>query len=169
MEANIIMEYFTKYGLVAVFVIVLLEYLSLPGFPAGIIMPLSGMMAASGHNSFFLTMVVTTAAGVLGSEILYLLGRFGGPPFERFVRKHFPKAISSIEKCNDWIRRKGYFGVFVAKLLPAVRTLVSIPAGMARMEPIQYTLWSTLGVIIWNAVFVGAGYFLGEGALKLLG
>ena len=86
MDANIIMEYFTRYGLIAVFVIVLLEYLSLPGFPAGIIMPLSGMMAASGHNSFFVTMVVTTAAGVLGSEILYLLGRFGGPPFEKFIK-----------------------------------------------------------------------------------
>jgi len=169
MEANIIMDYFTKYGMIAVFIIVLLEYLSLPGFPAGIIMPLSGMMAASGHNSFFVTMVVTTAAGVLGSEILYLLGRFGGPPFEKFVKKHFPKALPSIEKCNDWIRRKGYAGVFVAKLLPAVRTLVSIPAGMAKMEPVKYTLWSAAGVVIWNAVFVGAGYFLGEGALKLLG
>ena len=57
----------------------------------------------------------------------------------------------------------------VAKLIPAVRTLVSIPAGMAKMEPLSYTLWSAAGVVIWNAVFVGAGYFLGEGALKLLG
>ena len=169
MDANIVMEYFAKYGMIAVFIMVLLEYMNLPGFPAGIIMPLSGMMAASGHNSFFVTLVVTTAAGVLGSEILYLFGRFGGPPFERFVEKHFPKLLPSLEKCNEWIRRKGSTGVFVAKLIPAVRTLVSIPAGMAKMEPLSYTLWSAAGVLIWNAAFVGAGYFLGEGALKLLG
>ena len=168
MDINIVTGYFSQYGLLAVFVIVFLEYLNLPGFPAGIIMPLAGVMASSGHNSFLVTLLVSTAAGVLGSEMLYLLGRFGGKPFEKFIKKHFPKQIESVDKCLGWIREKGYTGVFLAKLIPAVRTLVSIPAGMVGLEPIKYTIYSALGVLIWNAVFVGAGYFIGDGIFAIL-
>ncbi|MCH5255499.1 MAG: DedA family protein, partial [Lachnospiraceae bacterium] len=70
--------YFTRYGAVAIFVIVLLEYMNLPGFPAGIIMPLSGVWAARGNINFPMVMLITLAAGVLGSWILYVFGRTGG-------------------------------------------------------------------------------------------
>lgn len=162
MNIEMLTGYFTRYGMFAVFVIVFLEYLNLPGFPAGVIMPLAGVMAAGGHNSFLVTLLVSTAAGVLGSEMLYCLGRFGGDAFFGFIKKHFPKTEPSIDRCFSWIQERGYAGVFLGKLIPAVRTLVSIPAGVVKLEPVKYTVYSTLGVLIWNAVFVGAGYFFGE-------
>ena len=61
MTIEIVMQYFTRYGAVAIFVIVLLEYLNLPGFPAGIIMPLSGVMAAKGNIHFFWVMVISVS------------------------------------------------------------------------------------------------------------
>ncbi len=131
-------------------------------------MPLAGIMAASGNHGFLLTILVSTLAGVLGSIFLYCLGRFGGAAFAKLVQKRFPKQQAQVEKCLHWLEGKGYVGVFVAKLIPAVRTLVSIPAGMIGLNPIGYTLWSTLGVLIWNSVFVGAGYFLGEGVFAIL-
>ncbi|MCF2555096.1 DedA family protein [Faecalicatena contorta] len=160
-------QYFVQYGAVFVFLIVLLEYMNLPGFPAGVIMPLAGVWAAKGNVSFILVLVLSVAAGLLGSWILYFLGRLGGEPFFRFYVKKFPKQKELIERNVEVIRRKGEYGVFVSKLVPVLRTLISIPAGMVRLNFYQYTLSSLMGVFIWNLLFVGAGYFLGDSVWNL--
>lgn len=160
-------QYFVQYGAVFVFLIVLLEYMNLPGFPAGVIMPLAGVWAAKGNVSFILVLVLSVAAGLLGSWILYFLGRLGGEPFFRFYVKKFPKQKELIERNVEVIRRKGAYGVFVSKLVPMLRTLISIPAGMVRLNFYQYTLSSLLGVFLWNLLFVGAGYFLGDSVWNL--
>lgn len=169
MDLDALTLYFTRYGAVAIFVIVFLEYLNLPGFPAGIIMPLSGVMAAKGNISFGWVMVITVAAGLLGSLLLYALGWKGGEFFLKRYTRRFPKQKEAIEKNLEWVRRKGCIGVFLGKLLPMVRTLVSIPAGVVRMAPLKYTLSSACGIFIWNFVFVGAGYVLGDQVFRLLG
>lgn len=169
MDLTTLTLYFTKYGAIAIFVIVLLEYLNLPGFPAGVIMPLSGVMAAKGNISFPAVMVITVAAGLAGSMALYLLGFKGGDLFLKAYIKKFPKHQEGLEKNLEWVRRKGAVGVFMAKLLPMIRTLVSIPAGVLKMPLGQYVVSSTLGIFIWNLVFVGAGYILGDKVFELLG
>lgn len=169
MTLQTLTQYFTEYGAIAIFVIVLLEYLNLPGFPAGVIMPLAGVMAAKGDISFPMVMLITTAAGLAGSLALYLLGRKGGELFLTAYLKRFPKHREGIDKNMEWIRKKGAMGVFLAKLIPMIRTLISIPAGVLRMPLNQYVLSSTLGIFIWNLVFVGAGYLMGDQVFKLLG
>lgn len=162
MDYAAILEVFTKYGAVAIFVLVFLEYMNLPGFPAGIIMPLAGIMAAGGRISFIQVMVITVAAGLLGSLVLYGLGRTGGQFFlEKYMRK-FPKQRPRIERYLAWVQEKGGLGLIIAKLIPMIRTLVSIPAGVFRMRMSQYILCSAVGIFLWNLVFVGAGYFCGE-------
>lgn len=169
MDISSITMYFTQYGAIAIFIIVLLEYMNLPGFPAGIIMPLSGIMAAKGNINFCLVMLITVAAGLLGSLILYFLGWKGGTVFLNAYKKRFPKQKETIEKNLDWISQKGYIGVFIAKLIPMVRTIVSIPAGVLHMNLIKYVWSSTLGIFIWNLVFVGAGYVMGDKVFEMLG
>lgn len=169
MDIPTLTSYFLRYGDAAIFVIVLLEYMNLPGFPAGVIMPLSGVMAARGNIGFARVMIVTVAAGLAGSLILYALGWVGGGRIlERYMERH-PEKREPLEKKLDWIRQRGCIGVFAAKLLPAVRTIVSIPAGILRMNLIQYTISSALGIIVWNLIFVGAGYACGEQVFALLG
>ena len=167
MQIQILSQYFLQYGAIFVFLIVLLEYMNLPGFPAGVIMPLAGVWAAKGNVSFILVLVLSVAAGLLGSWILYFLGRLGGEAFFRFYVKKFPKQKELIERNVEVIRRKGAYGVFVSKLVPMLRTLISIPAGMVRLNFYQYTLSSLLGVFLWNLLFVGAGYFLGDSVWNL--
>ncbi len=169
MDLSSLTYYFTRYGAVAIFIIVLLEYLNLPGFPAGIIMPLSGVMAARGNIHFFLVMVISVAAGLLGSLILYVLGRKGGDLFLKAYVRKFPKQKEVLEKNLEWIRKKGCMGVFLGKLIPMIRTIVSIPAGVIRMDLMKYIISSTCGIIIWNFVFVGAGYVMGDQIFQLLG
>ena len=161
-------QYFTQYGAIFVFVIVLLEYMNLPGFPAGIIMPMAGVWASRGLIGFLTVMALSVAAGLLGSWILYFLGRLGGDAFFRFYIKKFPKQKELLEKNMEVLRRKGSIGVFISKLLPLARTLISIPAGMISMNFTKYTISSLMGVALWNLIFIGAGYFLGDSVWSLL-
>lgn len=168
MTMDVIMQYFARYGGIAIFVIVLLEYLNLPGFPAGVIMPLAGVWAARGNIRFIAALIITVAAGLTGSLILYYLGYKGGELFLQRYLNRFPKQRTAIEGKLNWIRKKGSVGIFFSKLIPMVRTLVSIPAGVSKMNLVQYTVSSTLGIFVWNLFFVGAGYFLGDAILSYL-
>lgn len=162
MDYGMILDFFTRYGAIAIFLMVFLEYLNLPGFPAGIIMPLSGIMAAKGNISFAEVMLLTVSAGLLGSLILYYLGLKGGELFlEKYMRR-FPKQQERIEGWLQWVREKGGPGLVAAKLIPMIRTVVSIPAGVSRMEIKRYVIYSTIGIFLWNFFFVGAGYVCGE-------
>lgn len=169
MDLSTLTLYFTRYGAIAIFIIVFLEYLNLPGFPAGIIMPLSGIMAAKGNIHFFWVMVITVAAGLLGSLMLYGLGRKGGEVFLKAYTNRFPKQKKALEKNLEWVRKKGCLGVFLGKLLPMIRTIVSIPAGVVKMDLRKYVISSACGIFIWNFVFVGAGYVLGDKVFTILG
>lgn len=162
MTADIFIQYFTQYGGIAIFIIVLLEYLNLPGFPAGVIMPLAGVWAAKGEISFLLALTITVAAGLMGSWLLYLIGYKGGDMFLNKYLHRFPKQKPAIERNLEMLKRKGGIGIFLSKLIPMVRTLISIPAGVLKMNFARYTVSSALGILVWNFVFVGAGYFLGE-------
>lgn len=165
MDIQTLTQYFLQYGAFFIFLIVLLEYLNLPGFPAGIIMPLAGIWASKGDISFFMTMVLTVSAGLAGSWILYLIGRAGGDFFLNWYLKHFPKQEALIEKNLSMLRKKGAVGVFISKLVPMLRTVISIPAGMIKMDFLKYTVSSAMGIFIWNFVLVGAGYMMGDAAL----
>lgn len=168
MNIQTLTQYFLQYGAVFIYIIVLLEYLNLPGFPAGVIMPLAGIWAAKGEISFPIVLLISVGAGLTGSWALYLLGRLGGSKVLGFYFKKFPKQQPLIEDKMKMLREKGGIGVFVSKLLPMVRTVISIPAGMVRMDFMVYTVSSVLGIFLWNLAFVGAGYFFGEAALKVL-
>lgn len=168
MTLELITQYFTRYGAIAIFVIVLLEYLNLPGFPAGVIMPMAGVWAAKGNIRFIPALIITVAAGLLGSLILYWLGYKGGELFLQKYLDRFPKQRPVIEEKLAWVRKKGCVGIFFSKLIPMIRTLISIPAGVSKMNLPQYVVSSTLGILVWNLFFVGAGYFLGDAVLTYL-
>ena len=125
----------------------------------------AGLWAARGEISFPVVMLLTVAAGLTGSWALYLLGRYGGGKVLGFYFKKFPKHQPVIEEKMEFLRRKGCAGVFVSKLLPMVRTLISIPAGMVKMNFTKYTFSSLGGIFLWNLAFVGAGYFFGDAAV----
>ncbi len=168
MTMEVIMEYFARYGGIGIFVIVLLEYLNLPGFPAGVIMPLAGIWAAKGQIHFIPALIITVAAGLTGSLILYWLGYKGGELFLQKYLNKFPKQRPMIEEKLFWVKEKGSVGIFISKLIPMIRTLISIPAGEAKMNLAKYTVSSALGIFVWNLFFVGAGYFLGDAVISYL-
>lgn len=104
MDIHELTQYFLQYGAFFIYLIVLLEYMNLPGFPAGVIMPISGIWAAQGEISFPVVMILTVAAGLTGSWLLYLLGRFGGNKLLGFYFRKFPKHRPVIEEKMDFVR-----------------------------------------------------------------
>lgn len=166
MDNSILLNYLSEYGLIFLFVIVLLEYLNLPGFPAGVILPLAGVWVANSRFSFILAIVVSVLAGLLGSWILYWIGRAGGEIILRKYIEKFPKQNDLIQKNMELLRKRGNLGVFISKLLPMIRTIISIPAGVLKLDFISYTLYSALGIFIWNFAFIASGYYFGDAILN---
>lgn len=169
MELATISHYFAQYGLWAVFGIIFLEYLNLPGFPAGIIMPAAGMFAAQAGLHFLEVFFVSTIAGTMGCWGLFFLGKFGGRKFLPWFTRKYPARAKSVDTCLIFVHKYGYVGLFFARLIPAIRTLISFPVGAAQMPFWGYTLSSMLGIAVWNFVFVGSGYIFGDEVFEMLG
>lgn len=166
MDLSFFLHGIEKYGLLIVFVVVFLEYLNLPGFPAGVILPFSGVWAARGHN-LLITIGVTILAGLMGSILLYYVGKFGGGKLFKIFLGKSEKARRIYDKLQNKMERQGSKAVFISKLVPVARTLVGIPAGAMNMSFRKYLISSALGIVIWNGVLVSIGYFLGVETISL--
>jgi membrane protein DedA with SNARE-associated domain len=150
-----------EYGYLAVFVLMVLESALIP-IPSEISMVFGGFLVSRGDLDFFWTGMVGSLANVLGSWIAYWLGRYGGRPLaERWgryllIRKH------DIDRAEAWFAVHGEATAFFSRLVPVVRTFISLPAGVAEMPFWKFTLYTFLGCLPWTYALTAAGYFLGE-------
>ena len=168
MNMEILMNYFSQYGLIVFFIIIFLEYLNVPGLAAGIVMPLAGVWAANEGIGFFTAIFISVIAGLLGSLVLYAIARIGGEIFLKKLINKFPSQEKTINNKIDYLRQKGSVGVFVSKLIPMARTLIEIPAGVLKIDFMKYFCSAGLGIFVWNLIFVGSGYIFGEAVFQKL-
>lgn len=157
-DINNILQYIVKYGYIFLAIIVFLEYLNLPGLPAGIIMPAAGILVKYDGLNFTYTLIVSVISGLLGSFALYALGYYCGKPILNKLQNKFPKSKKAIDKTYKYMDRYGNFGVLVARVIPVARTLISLVAGTFNVEFIKFTLYSVIGITIWNFALIYAGY-----------
>jgi len=155
-----------SFGYVGVAILTALGYLHLL-IPTGLVLSLAGFLVGQGQFSFIAVLIWTTAAGAVGSLILYLPGlwtseeslrRFVGQ-FGRFVFVY----ESDLDKASKMFERHGGKAVLIGHLLPGVTALVSIPAGIKRM-PIfgRFMVYTVLGTVLWNGAHLGLGWALGS-------
>lgn len=134
-----------------------------PPLPSEIILPLAGFTASQGGMTLFGALFWTTAGSVVGALVLYWLGvKLGRERLYAIVDRMPFVGTDDLAKAEDWFNRHGRSAVFFGRMIPMVRSGISIPAGVSRMPIWQFTLYTTLGSLIWNSIFVLAGYFLGE-------
>lgn len=162
MGIEAVLEYFSVYGIWFVFVIVFLEYLNLPGLPAGIIMPAAGILIATSDWSFIYALVVSVIAGLLGSIVLYYLGYFLGKPVVDKLCNRYPKMQGAMDKTFKYIDEYGNRGIFISRLIPMARTLISLVAGVFGTNIIKFIMYSTVGIALWNFGFIFVGYIAGK-------
>ncbi len=135
-----------------------------PPIPSEVIMPIAGIAAADGRLHYGLVVASGTAGAMLGNILWYLAARaLGIQRLEPLIRRHgrwVTMRWSDVDRAHRWFERNGLFFVFVGRLLPTVRSLVSIPAGLLDMRFRSFVIASTLGTALWTAMLAGAGYKL---------
>lgn len=134
-----------------------------PPIPSEIVLPLAGFAAGRGEFSLVAAVVWTTAGSVVGAVALYLVGMLASDAWLRRTIARLPLVgEDDVRRAEEWFDRHGRAAVFLGRMVPGVRSFVSIPAGQRRMPWWEFTLFTALGSLIWNAVFVGGGYALGS-------
>jgi membrane protein DedA with SNARE-associated domain len=155
------------HGLAAIFVLMLLESACVP-IPSEVTMLFGGALTAAAFAGegnelgFWAVVLVGSAGNLVGSWLAYWAGDHGGRPLiDRFgryllVRPH------EVDRAHAWFERRGELTVFVSRLLPVVRTFISLPAGVAEMPLARFTLYTALGVVPWCLALTWLGAVLGD-------
>ena len=137
----------------------------IPPIPSEVILPLAGFQADQGDFNLFLLIVVATIGSIVGAMILYTVGAVLGEERIRRLVGRFGKYVlvttGDIDKATSWFKRHGRSAVFFGRLVPVVRSLVSIPAGVDKMPLGSFLIYTTVGSAIWNTILIVAGYLLG--------
>lgn len=133
-----------------------------PPIPSEVILPSAGFAAASGSMGLVSAIVWATIGSVVGALALYALGAwFGRARFYSLASKIPFVKEADIERAEAWFVRRGPLAVLLGRVVPVVRSLISIPAGIERMKLLPFTLYTAIGSALWNSVLIGAGYALG--------
>lgn len=134
-----------------------------PPLPSEIILPLAGFTASQGGFSLTAAILATTAGSVIGALALYAFGRVVGRERVHALWARLPLVDEAdLTRTEEWFARHGRKAVFLGRMVPVFRSLVSVPAGVDAMPLPVFTLLTLAGSLIWNTVFVLAGYELGE-------
>ena len=134
-----------------------------PPLPSEVILPLAGFTASRGEMDLLEALAWTTTGSVVGALTLYWVGALLGRRRTLAIAARLPLVkVSDIERTEAWFLRHGGKTVFFGRMIPLFRSLISIPAGVERMPLPTFTLLTTAGSLIWNTIFVLAGYLLGE-------
>ncbi len=152
-------------GYVGIGLLMFLENI-FPPIPSELIMPLAGFAVAQGKLNLWLVVVVGTAGTMAGTYAWYYLGRLVNyQKLQRWANK-YGKWISvtdrDIARVNDWFAKYGRKAVLIGRMVPGIRTLISLPAGMNQMPVTTFTLYSTVGTFGWTLALTIAGFLLGE-------
>ena len=133
-----------------------------PPIPSEGVLPLGGYLAQRGRLNVGWVLFAATAGSVVGAWILYLLGARLGPDRAAAALARLPLVDrEDVDRAAARFARHGEWAVLVGRLVPGVRSLISLPAGTARMGPVRFTVLTVLGSLVWNALLIGAGYALG--------
>lgn len=154
------------WGYLAIFVAMVLESACIP-IPSEITMPFGGLMAASGDLNLWLVGLVGAVANLVGSWIAYAVGVTGGRAVVLRYGRYLRIRPHDLDRAEDWFKRYGDRAVFWSRLLPVVRTFISLPAGAARMELVRFSVYSFLGSLPWSLGLAYGGYALGRNWEKL--
>lgn len=149
-------------GLPGVAIAIALENL-FPPLPSELILPVAGFAASKGSLGLIPVILWATLGSVVGALALYLIGGWlGRERLKKILVKVPLVSIEDVNKTEQWFDRYGKFTVFFGRMVPVFRSLISIPAGVTRMKLWIFIVLTTAGSLIWNTIFVLAGYFLGE-------
>ncbi len=160
-----IIHFISTLGYAGIFVLMTLESALIP-IPSEITMPFSGSLVALGQFNFWLVVLTGTLGNLVGSLLAYWLGWWGEEAVVRHVIVKYGKYVLISEHEYDhserWFRNHGELVVFLSRVLPVLRTFISLPAGVAKMKLPKFIAYTVVGCFIWSIVLTQIGVVLGN-------
>ena len=158
-----LMDFMSKYGYASVFVLMALESASLP-VPSEVVLPLAGYFVHQGAMDFWLAVLVSTLASLVGALVDYFLAKWLGRPFVVGLLGLFRLHKDSLERAEGWFERSAQWTVFAARFVPGLRTVISLPAGLFEMNLTRFVIMTVAGCLAWSVVLIYAGTLAGSAA-----
>jgi membrane protein DedA with SNARE-associated domain len=160
--AGLVTDIIAALGPIGVGVLVALETL-FPPIPSELILPLSGYLASRGRMSLAMVIIGATVGSLVGALALYWAGAALGQKRLRRLAERMPLVeVGDLERAEGWFDRHGGLAVLIGRVVPVVRSLVSVPAGVEHMPLWRFVLYTIIGSGVYNLVLVGLGYVLGS-------
>ncbi|MCD2254437.1 MULTISPECIES: DedA family protein [Listeria] len=153
------------FGYIGIFVLIMVENL-FPPIPSEIILTFGGFMTTVSSLNVVMVIIVATLGSVVGAILLYKVASyFGKERLTKIVLKYgriLRLKESDIERAESFFLKYGSWAVFLCRMIPLIRSLISIPAGMTKMKMSRFLVLTTAGSLLWNTVLIGLGALLGE-------
>jgi membrane protein DedA with SNARE-associated domain len=151
-------------GYVGIALLMALENI-IPPIPSELIMPLAGFTVTQGKLNFFWVVIAGTFGSVIGATPWYFVAKFWGLERTKTIADRYGKWLTisgkDVQKAKDWFDRKGDIAIALGRLVPGIRTYISVPAGISKMPILPFFFYSTLGSIVWVTFLTASGYLLG--------
>jgi membrane protein DedA with SNARE-associated domain len=158
---HVIVAYIDLWGYMAIVIGMALESACMP-VPSEIIFGFVGYLVYLGRMDFTTAVIAGVVGGLIGSVIAYLVGYYGGQPFVAKYGKYILLSKRHVEMAQKWFDHYGIKAVFYSRLLPVVRTFISLPAGFAKVDFAKFVIYTVLGSVPWTIGLIYAGMLLGE-------
>lgn len=158
--AQWVLDVMTTLGYLGLALLLVAENL-FPPIPSEVVLPLAGFLVGRGDLNLWGALFAATTGSVLGAILLYSLGRWGGRRLVLRYGKWLRVDEDSLDRAEVWFRKYGDALVLFARVVPVARSIVSIPAGTAKMPLTRFVILTAVGSAIWNSLLIGAGVFLG--------
>jgi membrane protein DedA with SNARE-associated domain len=165
---GVIGQWVTSGGIFVVFALMLLNSCGLP-FPSEVIMPVAGVLAATGHFNIVSVIVAGILGSLVGALIAYALARRFGRPLLLGPGRRIGISASHLDLADRWFARFGLPTVFFGRMLPVICTYISFPAGLAKVQPVWFGVLSLLGSTVWVTFLALVGYGVGANYTKVAG
>jgi len=157
--AGYITTFMNQTGYITVFVAMVMESMVFP-IPSEAVMPFAGFLIAEGRFSWAGVIAISTAASITGSLLSYALGLWGGTPFIKKFGRFFLIDEEELAFTQRFFKKYGGITVFVSRFIPVVRHLISLPAGLGRMNLAHFAILTAVGAGMWNALLTVCGFYL---------
>ena len=159
--SSVVIYLITAFGYLGIFLTMAMESAALP-IPSEIVMPFAGYVASQGNLDFWAIVIAGTLGNLVGSLLLYYVGLKGGRPVLMKYGKYILISEREIRIAEEWFRKFGSKVIFFSRMLPVVRTFVSLPAGAAKMDIKKFSFYTLVGSVPWNIALTYVGFVLGE-------
>jgi membrane protein DedA with SNARE-associated domain len=154
-------HFLSSWGYLALFVLTVAESCCVP-LPSEITVGYSGVLAAEHHLQIVLVIVIATLGELVGAFIAWGIGRSGGRALVERYGRYVLLSRHDLDRAENWINRRGEWGILVGRVVPLVRTFISVPAGVAEMRPVKFGVLTATGSLVWITMLALVGYSLAD-------